>query len=657
MADENEIGMDVTIRTRSAGDGGDATVAKLEEVKQQAVETAGALEDLNLQKLQEFQDANDKMGVGGTQINATEIARTRAEAAASMREEAEAEEEITDLQRQQQAIYATKLEAIQEEAAGRMAEAVALREEVELLEAALELQRKLGVSEEESLALARETLEAKRLIAEQAEAQQALNDELIAQEAALNTEAEESVSLRGFGPAGRIAGMFGGGDVGFLVTILALLAGAFSKLSEEANKYIESLGKIRDNSEQAKDKLHAMSDEVRGAASEQGKWNDQLKVTTAALDGEEKALDRTAQAQDRLAAAQKALALARIDADKSLTTDQKDDAKAKVDEQYDDAEARNKEERDTKQIQLEADRVRAANIAQSQAAIRAAAAKKQADDAIAAADAARKENEAKQKQAALLNYESRGLTGAMNAIEDAGDLEDPTQLKAQARAARTEAADAKRKLAEAEKAAAEAKKASVEAYRAAQDSVENYRRQLAASEEKIKDLQSDRATTGSVAGIQDEAAGYQDTARKNKADEIAAAKAKREADEAARKQAELERQNAELADKAANESQRADELLRELGEKQAQGVTIEPGAGSRKGAGKLYEAKQLLAQHKSALEAQRQADSRDRIEDELLTLMRQMAEDSAALSRNKVSHAELDAKLAQIKGIVGNNRQ
>ena len=72
----------------------------------------------------------------------------------AMQEEVAGEEEITDIQRQQQAIISSKLEAIELAADGRRQEAAALELEIEQMTVAVGLQKQLGVSEEEAMRLA-----------------------------------------------------------------------------------------------------------------------------------------------------------------------------------------------------------------------------------------------------------------------------------------------------------------------------------------------------------------------------------------------------------------------------------------------------------------------------------------------------------------------
>src|SRR5207248_798620 len=85
---------------------------------------------------------------------------------------------------QQQAIVSMKLEALQLEAAGDTAAAAALNREIEQRTVALALQKQLNVSEAEALALATQAVEAEQFITLQKESQAALNEELVAQEAA-----------------------------------------------------------------------------------------------------------------------------------------------------------------------------------------------------------------------------------------------------------------------------------------------------------------------------------------------------------------------------------------------------------------------------------------------------------------------------------------
>ena len=108
----------------------------------------------------------------------------------SLNAEKAGEEEINALLIQRQAIESTLAEAAALEAAGRKAEALALREEAEMLALALRYQQQLKMSEAESLVLARERLVAERAI----EAAKAA--EVLTAKAAARAEAEQAAAAK-----------------------------------------------------------------------------------------------------------------------------------------------------------------------------------------------------------------------------------------------------------------------------------------------------------------------------------------------------------------------------------------------------------------------------------------------------------------------------
>ena len=222
MADNEEIGLDLTIRTAKAGDGAEATVAGLREVKAEAKEATEAIGEMGAASA----EAPAQWARGPDTVQAEAAARM-----AALEKEAAGEEEITDLQRQQQAIVSSKLEVAELLAAGRQQEAAELQVEIEQMTVAVGLQKQLGISEAEAAALAARAQEMRieqeeREIAAELAAQERRNEAVIAENeiaeakqaqaaaaaetAAADSEDAATSGLRGVGDTGRAAGMLAG---------------------------------------------------------------------------------------------------------------------------------------------------------------------------------------------------------------------------------------------------------------------------------------------------------------------------------------------------------------------------------------------------------------------------------------------------------------